>query len=295
MGLIYTPNAAAVGDVSNAAKVPVLLVNSVASGVLPNYKYMARFSFTTLELTDAIGKWAAKQGYKKIYVIYHDQAAGLDANAGFTKAFTAGGGTIVGAVPVPLNTQDFSAYIQRAKDAKPDAIFTFLLATGGSTGFLRAADAAGIQKAGIKMLTTGDFVAENSLPSLGDPAVGIVSVFHYSATHDSALNRQFQDAFNAVAGGRVVADFQAAATFDIMNAIYKVVAAQNGNLDPDKTMELLRGMKFESPRGPIEIDATTRDIVQNLYIRRTEKVDGKLVNVELETIPMVHSPELAPK
>jgi branched-chain amino acid transport system substrate-binding protein len=291
MGIIYTPNAAAVADIANSAHIPLLLVNAVASGVLAKSKYMARFSFTTLELTTTIGAWAAKQGYKNIYVIYHDQAAGLDANAGFTRAFTGAGGTIAGSVAVPLSTTDFSAYVQRAKDAKPDAIFTFLLATGGSTAYLHAVEAAGIQKAGIKLLTTGDFVAENSLPTFDDSAIGITSIYHYSAAHDSALNRQFKAAFLAESGGKVVPDFQAVATFDILNAIYKVAAAQNGTIDPDKTMDLLRGMKFESPRGPIMIDPDTRDIVQNLYMRRTERKDGKLQNTEFETFPAVKSPE----
>jgi branched-chain amino acid transport system substrate-binding protein len=290
-GMIFTANAMTVGDISNQSKTPVMLVNSVATGLLPKFPYMTRWSFTTLELTDVLGKWAAKNGYKNIYTIYADNQSGVDANVGFQRAFEGAGGKVVGVSPVPLSAGDFSAYIQRAKDTKPDACFVFLLAGGVSAQFLKQYDAAGLPKSGIKILCTGDLVSENNLPQMGDPAIGIVSAYHYSSVHNSALNRQYQQETLAMTHGNPYPSFAGAAMWDILTATYRALAAQNGNWDPDKTLAFLKGYKAESPRGPIQIDAETRDIIQNIYLRRVEKRNGALVNVEFATYPMVVSPE----
>jgi branched-chain amino acid transport system substrate-binding protein len=290
-GLIFTANANTVGAISNDSKTPVMLVNSVATGLLPRFPYMTRWSFTTLELTDVLGRYAAKTGYKSIYVIYHDNQSGVDANNGFTRAFQAGGGTVAGVSPVPLSAGDFSPYIQRAKDAKPDAIFVFLLAGGVSSQFIKQVDAAGLQKAGVKILSTGDLVSENNLPQMGDAALGIVSAYHYSSVHDSALNRQYQSEAMAITHGNPYPSFAGCAMWDILTATYRALQASGGNWDTDKVMAFLKDYKAESPRGPIEIDADTRDIIQNIYLRRVEKRNGQLVNVEFQTFPMVHSPE----
>jgi len=290
-GLIFTANAMTVGDISNQSKTPVMLVNSVATGLLPRFPYMTRWSFTTLELTDVLGKWAARNGYKTIYTLYADNQSGVDANVGFTRAFEGAGGKIVGVSPMPLTATDFSAYIQRAKDAQPDGCFVFLLAGGESAQFFKQYDAAGLQRAGIKILSTGDLVSENNLPQMGDLAIGIVSAYHYSSAHNSALNRQYQQETTAIMHGNPNPSFAGVAMWDILTATYRALAAQNGNWDPDKTLAFLKGYKAESPRGPIMIDPATRDIVENVYLRRVEKRDGALVNVEFATYPLVVSPE----
>jgi branched-chain amino acid transport system substrate-binding protein len=290
-GMIFTANAMTVGAISNEAKTPVMLVNSVATGLLPKFPFMTRWSFTTLELTDVLGKWAAKNGYKNIYTIYHDNQSGVDANVGFTRAFEGAGGKIVGVSPVPLTAGDFSAYVERAKDAKPDALFVFLLAGGVSAQFLKQLDAAGVQKAGIKIISTGDLVSENNLPQMGDPAIGIVSAYHYSSTHDSALNKQYVREATAIMKGNPYPSFAGCAIWDILTATYRALAVQGGNWEPEKTLAFLKTYKAESPRGPIAIDPETRDIVQNVYLRRVEKKNGVLVNTEFATYPMVKSPE----
>jgi branched-chain amino acid transport system substrate-binding protein len=290
-GMIFTANSMTVGDISNQSKTPVMLVNSVATGLLPKYPYMTRWSFTTLELTDVLGKWAAKNGYKTIYTMYADNQSGVDAHVGFKRAFEGAGGKEVGVSPMPLEATDFSAYIQRAKDASPDGCFIFLLAGGGSAQFLKQYDAAGLQKAGIKILATGDLVSENNLPQMGDPALGIVSAYHYSSVHNSALNRQYQQGVMAITHGNPYPSFAGCAMWDILAATYRALAAQNGNWDPDKALAFLKTYKAESPRGPIAIDPDTRDIIENIYLRRVEKRDGLLVNVEFATYPMVVSPE----
>jgi branched-chain amino acid transport system substrate-binding protein len=290
-GMIFTANSMTVGDISNQSKTPVMLVNSVATGLLPKFPYMTRWSFTTLELTDVLGKWAAKNGYKTIYTLYADNQSGVDAHVGFKRAFEGAGGKEVGVSPMPLEATDFSAYIQRAKDAKPDGCFIFLLAGGGSAQFLKQYDAAGLQKAGIKILATGDLVSENNLPQMGEPALGIVSAYHYSSVHHSALNRQYQQEANAFTHGNPHPSFAGCAMWDILTATYRALAAQKGDWDPDKTLAFLKGYKAESPRGPIMIDPETRDIVQNVYLRRVEKRGDEYVNVEFATYPMVVSPE----
>ena len=159
------------------------------------------------------------------------------------------------------------------------------MAGGGSAQFLKQYDAAGLQKAGIKILATGDLVSENNLPQMGDPALGIVSAYHYSSVHNSALNRQYQQGVTAITHGNPHASFAGCAMWDILTATYRALAAQNGNWDPDKTLAFLKTYKAESPRGPIAIDGDTRDIIQNIYLRRVEKRDGELVNVNSPPIP----------
>jgi branched-chain amino acid transport system substrate-binding protein len=288
MGIVYSTNALAVGDVSTKAKKPTFITNAAANGILEPNPYMARFSYTLGELTTPLAQWALKNNIKTAYIICLDYSAGLDAASGFQSAFTGGGGKILGEVHVPISAQDYSPYVQRIKDAKPQAVFVALNVSGHS--FLTAWDAAGGPATGAKILATGDLTSETMLPSLADTALGAITAMNYSATHNSALNRQLARDMHAADNSIDAPDFASVATYDALQAIYKTVEAQKGNVEPDKTMQLVRGLKFESPRGPIEIDARTRDIVQNIYIRRVEKVDGKYQNTEIATYPQVHDP-----
>ncbi len=289
-GLAFTPNAIAVATVSTQAKKPLFIVNSATSGIIAKAPYAVRFGFTTAQTTTPFAQWAAKSGMKTGYALYQDYGPGIDAGAAFSQAFTAAGGKMLGEVRVPLNNADFTAYVQRVKDARPDVLYVFLNAGGAAQALLRACKDAGFERAGIKVLAAGDLVAENNLPGVGDVADGLITSLDYSAWHDSRLNREFVRGFQTLEPA-LLPDFNAVAAYDVMNAIYRVVAAQKGAIDPDRTMEIVRGMKFESPRGPIAIDPATRDIVENVYIRRTEKqADGKLANVEFETVPQVKDP-----
>jgi branched-chain amino acid transport system substrate-binding protein len=288
-GVTFTPNAIAVAGVSTQAKKPLFIVNAATSGIIAKHPYSARFGFTTAQTTVPFAQWAAKSGIKTAYAMFQDYGPGIDAGAAFASAFTAAGGKMLGEVRVPLNNSDFTAYVQRVKDAKPDAMYVFLNAGGAAQSLLRACRDAGFARAGIKVLAAGDLVAENNLPGVGEVAEGLITSLNYSANHGSRLNRDFVAAFTSI-DPSLLPDFGAAAAYDVMNAIYRVVEAQKGFIDPDRTMELVRGMRFESPRGPIEIDPETRDVIQNVYIRRTERRGTKLVNVEFATIPMVRDP-----
>jgi branched-chain amino acid transport system substrate-binding protein len=288
MGLVYSPNAKAVGDVSTSAKKPTFITNAASNGILEPNPYMARFSYTEGQLTTPLAQWALKNNIKSAYTIVLDYATGIDAAAGFSSVFTGGGGKVLGEVRVPINAQDYAPYVQRIKDAHPQAIFAFLSVSAAP--FLKAWDASGGPASGIKILATGDLTNETMLPAYGDAALGVITSMNYAASHNSPLNRQLTRDIRAADPSLDGPDFASVATYDVMQAIYKVVEAQKGNVDPDKTMALVRGLKIDSPRGPIQIDPQTRDIVQNIYIRRVEKVDGKYQNTEIATFPNVRDP-----
>jgi branched-chain amino acid transport system substrate-binding protein len=286
-GLLFTPNAIAVGSVSTAARMPVFVTNAATSELLPNNPFMVRFSLTETQVAAPLATWAAKNGIKTVYTIYLDYGAGHEANEAFKRAFVAGGGKIVGEIAAPLATETYDPYAQRIKDAKPDAVFAFVGPVNGGHGWVKAYADEGLAAAGIKFLATNDLTTGWNLPQLGDAAVGIISASNYTSSFDTPANNAFVKAFQTAYGAAYQPDFEAAAAFDAVDAIYRVVKAQNGKLDPDKTMELVKGMKIDSPRGPILIDPVTRGIVQNIYILRTEKHNGNYVNVKIATMPMI--------
>ncbi len=287
MGLMSSPNAKAVGDISTASKTPTIIVNAAGYGLLEPNPYMARLSYTEGQLTHPLAAWALKNNIKNVYLVYLDFSAGLDASSAFSTAFTAGGGTISGEVRVPTNAIDFSAYVQRVRDAKPQAVFTFL--TGSFGPFMKAWRAAGGQQSGIKVLATGE-TNEQALPALGDDVLGVYTAMNYSAAHVSPLNAVLTRDMRAADSSIASPDFYSVATYDALQAIYKVTAQQNGTLDPDKTMALLKGIKLDSARGPVQIDRQTRDVVQNIYIRRVDKINGVYQNTEIAVYPTVKDP-----
>lgn len=290
VGMLLTPNTIAVESVSAAAKKPLLIVNSASSHILERDPYAVRLGYTMPQLTTPLAQWAAKQKITTAYILYQDYGPGVDATQAFTKAFTATGGTILGTTAFPVDTHDFSAYIQRIKDTKPQAVYAFI--NGGGTGpqFIKAAAQAGFKKAGISVISAGDLINVNQLAETGSVDLNLIQAMDYTPSHDTRINREFLKAAAGVLPAGYLPDFSMVAAYDAMTAIYRAIALQNGNVDPDKTMELLRGMKIDSPRGPIVIDAKTRDIVENVYIRRVEMRGGKLDIVELEQYPMVRDP-----
>ena len=290
IGTSYTPNAIAMAQVSTQSKVPFFIVNAGTSGIMSKAPYTARFGFTQAQITDAFGRWAAKTQGNTMFAVFQDFGPGIDAGTTFEKGFTAAGGTVLGEERIPVENNDFTAYVQRAKDAKPKVLYVFLTATGGGIEFLRAIKASGIEAAGTKILVNGALVNEAILPAEGDAAVGVISTSDYTSTHDSALNRQFVKDFKAAYGSDQNPSFIAVAAYDAIAAAYKVIEAQHGTIDPDKTMEIVKAMKFESPRGPIAIDPATRDIILNAYFMRTERRKGVLGNYEFQTTPMVKDP-----
>lgn len=288
-GFGLTPNAFAVAPIATEAKKPTIIMNAATSSVTTKSPYIARVSFTLAQVTEPMAQWAYKSGLRKIYTVVADYGPGHDAEQTFKKTFTKLGGEVVGELRVPLKNPEFGPFVQRVKDSKPQAVFVFVPAGELAVGFMKAYDERGLAKAGIKLLSTGDVTDDGVIDALGDSALGVISTHQYSQAHPSPENKAFLAAYSQV-DRKTRPNFMAVGGYDGMAAIYEVVRQLKGNIDGDKAMQVLKGMKINSPRGPIEIDADTRDIVQNVYVRDVKRVDGKLYNVEFASINAVKDP-----
>lgn len=289
-GAVYTPNALAIAPLVTEAKVPFIVMNASTPVITMKSPYIARVSFTLWHSSYPLGQWAAKHDIKTVYTAVSDYAPGKDAEEAFVKGFTENGGQIVGSVKLPLQNPDFAPYMQKVKDVKPAALFVFVPAGTQAIALMKAFGEVGLKDAGVKLIGPGDITTDEGLDAMGDVALGVITMLHYSAVHDSPTNKAFVQAYQAEFGKDQVPAFEAVQGYDGMAAIFDVIKAQNGKIEPDKTMALLKGWKYDSARGPIMIDPDTRDIVQNEYLRKVERVNGHLANVELETIPMVKDP-----
>ena len=283
-GFGVTPAAFAAAPLATQAKIPEVVMAAGTSIITEKSPYIVRTSFTLAQSSTIIGDWAAKNGIKKVATLTSDYAPGNDALNFFKEHFTAGGGEIVEEVKVPLANPDFAPFLQRMKDAKPDAMFVFVPAGQGGN-FMKQYAERGLDKAGIKVIGPGDVMDDDLLNGMGDAALGTVTAHIYSAAHPSAMNKAFVAAYKADFGNRP--GFMAVNGYDGINLIYEALKKTGGNTDGDALIGAMKGMAWESPRGPISIDPDTRDIVQNVYIRKVEKVDGELYNVEFQTFEAV--------
>lgn len=292
-GLIYTPNANAIAPLATEAKVPVVIMNAGTSSTMRLSPYLARVSFTLWQSSYPLGQWAAKQpGSKKAFTAVADYGPGIDAEQAFTKAFTEGGGQIVGSVRMPPTNPEMTPFLQRAKDAKPDMLFVFVPAGTQATAIMKIYGDLGMPQAGIKLIGPGDITPDEELANMGSLQTdGIITMHHYSAAAKRPENVTFVADWKKEYGANSTPSFYSVAAWDGMDAIFHAIRAQNGRVDGDRSMELLKNWQNPaSPRGPVRIDPVTRDVIQNEYMRRLEKVDGKLANVEFETIPQVKDP-----
>lgn len=288
-GFVLTPNAMAAGDISEQAKKFMVVMNAATSIITTKSQYMARVSLTTPQINEALGKWAAtKGGVKKVYTMASDYGPGLDAEGGFSRAFKEAGGEIIGAVKMPVANPDFSAFVQRAKDINPEGIYVFVPGGAQPPAFGKALAERGIDPKKIKVFGQGEITDDAALKSMGDVGLGIITGFHYDHNHNSAMNKAFVKSYNEAYGRNP--DFFSVGGWDGMQLIYNTLKKTAGKTDGQALVDAAKGMKWESPRGPISIDPETRDIVQNVYIRRVEKVDGKLVNVEFDKVENVKDP-----
>jgi branched-chain amino acid transport system substrate-binding protein len=286
-GFGVTPAALAAAPLATQGKIPEVVMAAGTSIITEKSPYIVRTSFTLPQSSTIIGDWAVKNGIKKVATLTSDYAPGNDALASFKEHFTAGGGEIVDEVKVPLANPDFAPFLQRMKDAKPDAVFVFVPAGQGGN-FMKQYAERGLDKAGIKVIGPGDVMDDDLLNGMGDAALGAVTAHIYSAAHPSQANKDFVAAYKKEFNQRP--GFMAVGGYDGINLIYEALKKTGGNADGDKLIEAMKGMKWESPRGPISIDPETRDIVQNVYVRKVEKVDGELYNVEFETFKDVKDP-----
>ncbi|MCZ7643413.1 MAG: ABC transporter substrate-binding protein [Pseudorhodoplanes sp.] len=291
-GFEITPAALAVAPLATEAKVPAVVMAAGTSIITERSPYIVRTSFTVPQSCVIIADWAVKNGIKKVVTIVSDYAPGFDAEKSFSERFTAAGGQIAQAIRIPLANPDFAPFLQRAADAKPDAIFIFVPSGQGGT-FMKQYTERGLDKAGIKLIGPGDVTDDDLLPNMGDAAIGTVTAHFYSADHNSPKNKAFVEAFTKAAGFRP--NFMALGGYDGMHLIYEALKKTGGKADGDSLITAMKGMKWESPRGPIQIDPETRDIIQNIYIRKVEKKAGSLYNVEFATFEAVKDPVKAAK
>ena len=286
-GFGVTPAALAAAPLATQAKVPEIVMAAGTSIITERSPYIVRTSFTLPQSSTIIGDWAVKNGIKKVATLTSDYAPGNDALASFKEHFVAGSGEIVEEVKVPLANPDFAPFLQRMKDAKPDAMFVFVPAGQGGN-FMKQYAERGLDKSGIRVIGPGDVMDDDLLNNMGDAALGAVTAHLYSAAHPSQINKEFVAAYKKAFNNRP--GFMAVGGYDGIHLIYEALKKTGGDATGDKLIAAMKGMKWESPRGPISIDPETRDIVQNIYIRKVEKVDGELYNVEFATFEAVKDP-----
>ncbi|HWS06304.1 MAG TPA: ABC transporter substrate-binding protein [Xanthobacteraceae bacterium] len=282
-----TPSAMAMAPIATEAKVPTVVTISGTSVVTERSPYYVRTSFTLGQQSGIIADWAIKNGSRKAVSVLSDWAPGAEAGKVFEANFTKGGGQVLETLKVPLANPDFSPFLQRAADLHPDTLFVFVPAGQAGT-FARQFAERGLDKSGIKLIGPGDITDDDDLPTTGDTLLGVVTAGIYSAAHPSALNKEFVAAYQKATGHR--ANFLAVSGYDGMHLIYEALKKTGGNTDADAVVVAMKGMSWESPRGPISIDPNTRDIIQNVYIRKVEKKDGEPWAIEFATFEAVKDP-----
>lgn len=286
-GFGLTPLALATAPISAEAKV-LQIIMGAATAIIPDRSpYIVRTSMVTSQITVGIADWAPKSGLKKVITLVSDYAPGIDIEKAFSERFKASGGEIIEQLRVPLANPDFAPFLQRAADAKPDGLFVFVPAGVGSI-FMKQFVERGLDKSGIKLIGTGDMTDDDILNNIGDVALGLITSHHYSAAHPSAMNKTFVADFQKANNKRP--NFMGVSGYDGMALLYKALEKTKGDANGDALIAAMKGMAWESPRGPISIDPATRDIVQNIYVRKVEKKDGQLYNVEFQTFDAVKKP-----
>jgi branched-chain amino acid transport system substrate-binding protein len=287
LGAGMTPSALAMASLATEARVPTVVMLAGAAIVVDRSPYMVRTSWTLGQSSATIADWAVKNGAKRVVILVSDWAPGLEAEAAFKERAIKGGAQIVESMRLPLLNPDFAPFLQRARDLKPDTLFVWF--PGAEAGaFAKQFAERGMDKAGIRIVGPGDLTDEDAFPGMTDAVLGIVTAYHYSAVHDSATNKSFVADFEKAYGKRP--NPTAVSGYDGMHLIFEALKRTEGKADGDALIAAMKGLKWESPRGPIEIDPQTREVVHNEYIRRVERVKGQLSNVEFETYPMVKDP-----
>lgn len=287
VGAGITPTALAVAPLLTQAKVAAVVMVSGASVTVDRSPYMVRTSFTLGQSSGIMGEWAAKNGSKRVVTLVNDWAPGIEAETAFNNAFTAGGGQILESMRIPLANPDFAPFLQRIRDTGPDTAFIYFPGTQAGI-FAKQFAERGLAKSGIRIIGPGDLTDDDELNTLGDQMLGIITAHHYSALHDSAMNKAYVAAFEAANHFRP--NFISLGGYDGMHAIYEALKKTGGSTDGDALIAAMKGLRWESPRGMIAIDPETRDIVQNIYLRKVEKVKGELYNVEFQTFEAVKDP-----
>jgi branched-chain amino acid transport system substrate-binding protein len=291
MGFGLTPLALAAAPIATQAKVPQIVTAAATAMITEQSPFIVRTSFALPQASVPMGEWAAKNGVKKLITLVSDYGPGLDAEKWFSDAFSKAGGTVVEQIRVPLRSPDFAPFLQRVKDGAPDAVFVFLPSGQGGV-FMKQFVERGFTE--TRLITTGDVMDDDLLQEMGDATLGVVNSHHYSAAHNSPENKAFVEAFKKANNG-MRPNFMAVGAYDGMQLLYKALEKTKGNSDGPALIEAMKGMSWMSVRGPVSIDPETRDMIQNIYIRKVEKVGGELYNIEFATVDQVKDPYKASK
>jgi len=287
-GFGITPSALATAPLATQSKTPMVVMAAATSSITQASPYVVRTSVTLPQASVAMGDWAPKNGIKKVVTLVSDYGPGIDAEKYFKERLVFNGGQVVESLRVPLRSPDFAPFLQKVRDLKPDALFVFV-PSGAGAAVMKQFLERGMDKAGIKLIGTGDITDDDQLNDMGDGALGVVTSHHYSAAHPSALNKKFVSAFEK-ANPSMRPNFMAVGGYDGMHVIYEALKASKGQGGGDGLLAAMKGQIFESPRGPMFIDAQTRDVVHNIYLRKVEKKDGQLYNIEFDVIKDVKDP-----
>ncbi|MCW5256149.1 ABC transporter substrate-binding protein [Verminephrobacter aporrectodeae subsp. tuberculatae] len=287
-GMGITPSAMVTAPLATQSKTPLVVMAAATSGITEASPYVVRSSFTLPQVSVALADWAPRNGIRKVVTLVSDYAPGIDAEKFFSQRLLSHGGQVTEALRVPLRGPDFAPFLQKVRDARPDALFVFV-PSGAGAAVMKQFLERGLDKAGIRLIATGDVTDDDQLNGMGDGALGVISSHHYSAAHPSPLNKKFVLAFEKANPG-LRPNFMAVGGYDGMRMIYEALKSTRGAGGGDALLAAMKGQVFESPRGPVYIDAQTRDIVQNVYLRRVERVNGQLYNVEFDTIEGVKDP-----
>jgi len=287
-GMGITPSAMATAPLATQSKTPLVVMAAATSSITEASPYVVRSSFTLPQVSVALADWAPKNGIKKVVTLVSDYGPGIDAEKFFNQRLTFNGGQVTEALRVPLRNPDFAPFLQKVRDAKPDALFVFV-PSGAGAAVMKQFLERGLDKAGIKLIATGDVTDDDQLNDMGDGALGVVTSHHYSAAHPSALNKKFVAEFEKANKG-LRPNFMAVGGYDGMRVIYEALKTTKGAGGGDALLAAMKGQVFESPRGKVFIDAQTRDIVQDVYLRKVERVNGQLYNVEFDVIKDVKDP-----
>lgn len=292
-GFYFTPDAMAATPLLEQANVPMVIMNAATSAIVTKSPYVVRTSFTTWQTSTPIAKVAFDEGVKKVISVVSDYGPGVDAENAFKAGFTAAGGEVVETIRMPLQTNDFSPIMQRIKDSGAEGVFAFLPSGPTTLGFVKSFNENGLKDAGVKFFAPGDLTQESDLPALGEAALGLKTTFHYAVSHDSAENKTFVEAASKAIGNPAELSFPAVGAYDGMHVIYKMIEATGGEQDAAKAVEAVKGLSWESPRGPVTIDPETRHITQNIYLREVAKAeDGTYYNKEIQTFEKQGDPGL---
>src|SRR5829696_4704150 len=285
-GFGLTPLALATAPLATQAKVPQVVMAAATATITEASPFITRTSFTLPQATEPMADWAAKNGIKKVVTLVSDYGPGIDSEKAFSGVFTKAGGQVEN-LRVPLANPDFSPFLQKVADAKPDALFVFVPAGQGAQ-FMKQFVERGLDKSGIRLLAEGSVTDDDLLNGMGDVAVGVATSHHYSAAHDSPENKAFVEAFRKANNFRP--NFMAVGGYDGVHLIYEALKKTNGATDGGALINAMKGMKWESPRGPVQIDPDTRDIIQNVYMRKVEKTGGELYKVEFARFDAIKDP-----